>query len=153
MTELSSSFSEQVVRIQARAYARMWNSAGGECSVTLIWSAENPHAMIFMPLFRGQTETWVFAVDLLDRGSKSDEPIGEGNVVVCTTAISMVRIKMIAPNGSWMRVNMMLRDVVNFLTAVSARMLNLEEPQHDLDAELAAMLDTGGASGTWEDPS
>lgn len=152
--ELSSSFSEEVVRIQVKAYARLWNDSGGECSATFIWSAENPHALIFMPLFRNQVETWVFATDLLERGSKSSEPVGEGQVIVHQT-INAVRVKMTAPDGEhWMRVTVMLPDVVRFLGAVSARMLNLAEPEHDLDAELAAMLDDrGGASGSWEDPS
>jgi hypothetical protein len=148
--EISSFFSENVVRIQTAGYARLSNDSGGDCSATLIWGSENPHGMILVPLYMGQVESWVFATDLLRKGCMSTQRVGKGQVQVYRAG-GCVRIEMRAPDGEkWMRVTVVMTDVHRFLSAVDARMLNAPVP--DLDAEFAAMLDDrGGASGTWED--
>lgn len=151
--EISSYVSENVVRIQTAGYARLWDDSGGDCSVTMVWGSENPHGLIFMPLFRNQVETWVFAVDLLKVGSMSTQKAGKGQVQVYRAG-GCVRVQMNAPDGKhWMRITVVMTDVHRFLSAVDARMLNAPVP--DLDAELAQLLEggTGGASGTWTEES
>ncbi len=139
-SELSSTFSETLVRVQVKGYVRLANSSGGPALVTFIWSADNPDGLIFIASMGNRSETWMFGHDLLARGALSHEPVGDG-LVTAYTAVNTVKVTFRSPQHSeqWMRISVSLADVNAVLDAISARMLNAPAP--NIEAEIHAWMD------------
>lgn len=139
-SELSSTYSEILVRVQVRSYVRLANNSGGNATTTFIWSADNPDGVIFVIAMGGRAETWVFGHDLLKAGLLSHTPVGEG-LVTCYLSVNTVRVTMASPADSdqWMRVSLNVDDVSRLLSAIDSRMLNVERA--DVEAEFMAWMD------------
>ncbi len=138
-SELNSTYSETLVRVQVRGFVRLANDSGGPALVTFIWSAENRDAIIFVVTMGAKAETWMFGHDLLKRGVVSEEEVGELLISVNTPA-DLTRITLHSPEnaGQWMRVHVNKVDVSRILSAVESRMLNAPSP--DIEAEIHAWM-------------
>lgn len=149
-TELSSSFSEHLVRMQVRAFASI-GTRGAQATATFIWSGkENPDALLLIVSTVDSAESYVFGHDLLRQGLTAVNPVGDG-IVRCIRVNATVRIHIARISGEWLRINLAHDDVSRFVSAVDARMLNIERP--DIETEWSE-LDSGpgGASATWMEP-
>lgn len=150
-SELNSTFSEILVRVQVRGFVRLANDSGGPALVTFIWSADNPDGIIFVVTMGERAETWMFGHDLLKRGIAArgilDEPIGDGLVTVFAAAGAQtlgVTLRSPQNSESWMKVFVHLPDVARVLDAIDSRMLNAPPP--DIEAEIMAWFMEGEES-------
>lgn len=142
-SELSSTYSETLVRVQTKGFVRLANDSGGPALVTFIWSADNRDAILFTVTMGDKAEIWMFGHDLLRQGVLSTEEIGEGLVAV-NTAADLTRVTLRSPENSksWMRVHVNKVDVSRILSAIDSRMLNAPTP--DIEAEIVAWFNEEG---------